>query len=82
MRYNVERTFLTTADGRRTVAEPDRFVVQAESLSSALESVVHRTNSTIYGCITETAHRAVCTGSSNGRLCLFVAEPESEAAEE
>ncbi len=75
MRVVVERTFLTTAEGRRVVPQiPCRSTVNAGSLRNALLEFVTREEGRILGSVTESDHRAVCTGWVSGRLYLLVAE--------
>ncbi len=76
MRVVLERTFLTTAEGRRVVPQiPTRHTVDAASLRSAVLEFIARENGRVLGTVTETDHRAVCTGWVSGRLYLVVAEP-------
>jgi hypothetical protein len=55
-------------------ARPQSFVVDAESLSSALVRFVTEDRGRLLGTITETEHRAVATAWKNG-VYLVCAEP-------
>ncbi len=75
MRIEVERTFLTTAEGQRVIPQiPSRQTVESLSLRNALVDFITREDGRMLGSITENEHRAVCTGWTCGRLYLLVAE--------
>jgi hypothetical protein len=71
----LERTYLTTAEGHRVVPQiPARYTVDAESPRNALLEFVTRENGRVLGSVTEADHRAVCTGWACGRLYVLVAQ--------
>ncbi len=79
MRIAVERTFLTTAEGRRVITQTtSRQMVEALSLRNALVDFITREDGRMLGTVTESEHRAVCTGWASGRLYLLVAEAAAE----
>ena len=76
VRVALERTYLTTAEGHRVIAQmPTRCTVDATSLRNAILEFVTHENGRVLGSVTENDHRAVCTGWVSGRLYLLVAEP-------
>ena len=79
VRVSVERTFLTTNEGRRLVSpETQRFIVEATSLRNAILEFITREDGRVLGTITEVDERAVCTGWTSGRLYIMVVEPAAD----
>lgn len=75
MRIAVERTFLTTAEGRCVIPQiSSRFTVESLSLRNAILDFITREDGRMLGSINENDHRAVCTAWTCGRLYLLVAE--------
>ena len=79
VRVAIERTFLTTPEGRRLLSpETQRFVVIAPSLRNAILEFITREDGRVLGTITEVDERAVCTGWTGGRLYIMVVEPAAD----
>lgn len=76
MRIQLERTYLTTTAGRHVVVlQPQYYVVEADSLRTALLEFVSRENGRVLGSITESETKALCTAWASSRAYLLVAEP-------
>ena len=79
MRVWLERTYLTTGEGRRLHSpETQRFIVEGGSLRSGILEFISREDGRVLGTITEIDQRAVCTGWTSGRLYILVAEPAAD----
>ena len=79
MRVQLERTFLTTPEGRAVVFQhPEKFEVDATTLREAMISFIADHDGRLLGTITELENRAVCTAWSAGRLYVLMASPAAD----
>lgn len=79
MRVELERTFLTTVEGRAVIIQqPENSEVDAMSLKEAIVAFIEDEGGRILGTITELPNRAVCTGWVSGRLYVLMATPAAD----
>lgn len=79
MRVELERTFLTTAEGRAVIIQqPEKSRVDATSLKEAIIAFIDDEGGRLLGTITELPNRAVCTGWVSGRLYVLMATPAAD----
>jgi len=79
MHICLERTFLTTAEGRAVIfQQPEKSEVDATSLREAMVAFIDDEHGRILGTITELPNRAVCTGWVGGRLYVLMATPAAD----
>jgi len=79
MRVELERTFLTTTEGRAVIVQlPEKSEVDATSLREAMVAFIEDESGRLLGTITELPNRAVCTGWVSGRLYVLMASPAAD----
>ena len=79
MRVQLERTFLTTPEGRAVIFQhAEKFERDATSLREAMLAFIDDDKGRLLGTITEMENRAVCTAWAEGRLYVLMATPAAD----